>query len=235
MKPLILILALGINTGAIAQVAITTDASLPDPSAMLDIKSTTRGLLVPRMTQAQRNAIANPAHSLMIYQTDNTPGYYYNSGTTGAPVWVMLSDLVLPYSKTAAIDGEAFRVTSTGSGRAIVGTVSSAGPGTSYGIYGSANTDLGIGVYGNASSATGANFGVKGHSGSPTGHGVYGENTSPTGVNYGVFGSSRSGYGVYGEAISTSGINYGLYGIQYYRYYLWRICQIGQHIGLWRV
>ncbi len=196
----------------LTQVAINNDASQPDPSAMLDIKSTGKGLLAPRMTQAQRNAIASPAHGLMIYQTDNSPGYYYNSGTSGAPVWWMLGDLLLPYSKTVPVDGEAFRVTSTGSGRAIVGTVSSAGPGTSYGIYGSANTDLGIGVYGNASSVSGANFGVKGHSGSPTGYGMYGENTSPTGANYGVFGSSRSGYGIYGEAKSTSGINYGLYG-----------------------
>ena len=42
------------------------------------------------MTQAQRNAISNPAHALMIYQTDNNPGFYYNSGTTGSPSWTIL-------------------------------------------------------------------------------------------------------------------------------------------------
>jgi Concanavalin A-like lectin/glucanases superfamily len=58
-----------------AQVGIGT--KIPDPSSMLEVKSTSKGMLIPRMTQSQRNAIKNPANSLMIYQTDNTPGYYY--------------------------------------------------------------------------------------------------------------------------------------------------------------
>ena len=48
---------------------------------MLDIKSNDGGLLIPRMTLAERNVITNPATGLMIYQTDNIPGFYYNSGT----------------------------------------------------------------------------------------------------------------------------------------------------------
>lgn len=62
----------------------------PDNSAMLDVTSTNSGILIPRMTLTQRNAIASPAHSLLIYQTDNTPGYYYNEGTPSAPVWIRL-------------------------------------------------------------------------------------------------------------------------------------------------
>ena len=53
-----------------AQVSINNDASVPDPSAMLDVKSTNKGLLPPRMTQAQKSAIANPAPGLIIYCTD---------------------------------------------------------------------------------------------------------------------------------------------------------------------
>src|ERR1700754_3432538 len=53
-------------------VAINADSSLPDPSAILDLKSTGKGFLIPRMTLAQRNAIAVPAIGLLIYQTDNT-------------------------------------------------------------------------------------------------------------------------------------------------------------------
>jgi trimeric autotransporter adhesin len=68
-------------------IAINSDNSNPDASAMLDVKSTAKGLLIPRMTQAQRNAISNPAAGLMIYQTDNTPGLYYNSGTPAIPAW----------------------------------------------------------------------------------------------------------------------------------------------------
>jgi hypothetical protein len=49
----------------------------PDTSAILELKSTKKGLLVPRMTVIQRNAIVKPAKGLLIYQTNNTPGFYY--------------------------------------------------------------------------------------------------------------------------------------------------------------
>ncbi len=65
----------------------TGTGTAPDGSAILDLNIVTKGFLVPRMTQAQRNAIGLPATSLLIYQTDNTPGFYYNSGTPGVPVW----------------------------------------------------------------------------------------------------------------------------------------------------
>ncbi len=45
-----------------------------DGSSILEVQSTTRGLLLPRMTKTQRNAISSPAAGLMVYQTDNTPG-----------------------------------------------------------------------------------------------------------------------------------------------------------------
>lgn len=53
----------------------------PNASSLLEMTSTTKGLLIPRMTVAQRNAIASPATGLMIFQTNNTPGFYYYSGT----------------------------------------------------------------------------------------------------------------------------------------------------------
>jgi hypothetical protein len=74
----------------IAQVSINTDATPPDPSAMLDVKSAAKGILIPRMTLAERDAIVTPATGLMIYQTDNTPGFYYNSGLPGSPAWTII-------------------------------------------------------------------------------------------------------------------------------------------------
>ena len=65
-------------------VAITTDGSSPDNSAMLDIKSTSKGILIPRMTVAQRTAIASPVNGLLIYQTDGTPGFYFYNGSAWA-------------------------------------------------------------------------------------------------------------------------------------------------------
>jgi hypothetical protein len=63
----------------------------PAASAQLDVSSTTKGLLIPRMTAAQRDAIANPATGLIIYQTDAASGLYYNSGSSGSPSWLMVS------------------------------------------------------------------------------------------------------------------------------------------------
>ncbi len=80
-------LLLGISFDLFSQVSITSDASAPDSSAMLDIKSTASGLLIPRMAEAQRNSISNPATGLMIYQTDGTAGFYYYNGTA----WTTLS------------------------------------------------------------------------------------------------------------------------------------------------
>lgn len=77
--------------GAQAQVSMNTTGVAPDASAMLDVQDDARGVLLPRMTQAQRNAIASPATGLLIYQTNNTPGFYYNSGTPSSPSWTAIS------------------------------------------------------------------------------------------------------------------------------------------------
>lgn len=53
----------------------------PDPSSLLEVKSTTKGVLFPRMTKAQRDALASPAQGLLIYQTNNSPGLYYYDGS----------------------------------------------------------------------------------------------------------------------------------------------------------
>jgi len=65
---------------AFAQVGIGT--TTPNASAQLEISSTIGGLLVPRMTQAQRIAVATPATGLLIYQTDATAGFWYYNGTS---------------------------------------------------------------------------------------------------------------------------------------------------------
>jgi hypothetical protein len=65
-------------------VAINADSTNPDPSAILDVRSTTQGMLIPRMTETQRNAIASPALGLLIFQTDQTAGFYYYDGSAWA-------------------------------------------------------------------------------------------------------------------------------------------------------
>jgi hypothetical protein len=87
---LIMAFAILFQLNGMAQVAINSDGSAPGSSAMLDVVSTTRGILIPRMTLAERNLISLPATGLLIYQTDNTSGFYYNSGTPASPNWIFL-------------------------------------------------------------------------------------------------------------------------------------------------
>jgi hypothetical protein len=58
----------------------------PNASSLLEIKSTTKGVLIPRMTLTQRNAIASPTTGLLIFQTNSTPGFYYYNGTAWTAV-----------------------------------------------------------------------------------------------------------------------------------------------------
>lgn len=69
------------NAAYSQNVAINTDGSIANNSAMLDIKSTTKGMLIPRMTTAQRTAIASPATALLVYDTDANSFWFYNGST----------------------------------------------------------------------------------------------------------------------------------------------------------
>jgi len=81
LSALVVLLFSGISN---AQVGIGTNT--PSPSVQFEVFSTERGFLPPRLTTAQRDLIATPATGLLIFQTDNTAGYYYYNGTT----WVNL-------------------------------------------------------------------------------------------------------------------------------------------------
>jgi hypothetical protein len=58
----------------------------PDASAVLDLASSNKGLLIPRLTLIERGTIITPATGLLIFQKDNTPGYYYYNGAAWVPM-----------------------------------------------------------------------------------------------------------------------------------------------------
>jgi uncharacterized protein (TIGR02145 family) len=62
-----------------AQIAINSDGSAPESSAMLDVKSTSKGLLLPRMTTTQIGAISSPADHLMVFNTTDSKVYIFSS------------------------------------------------------------------------------------------------------------------------------------------------------------
>lgn len=87
-----IIVCLFLSLSMQAQIGINKDGAAPDPSAMLDVSSTDKGLLTPRMTATEKEAIASPATGLLIYQTDEPVGFYYNQGTAAEPDWVRLGN-----------------------------------------------------------------------------------------------------------------------------------------------
>ena len=109
------------NISLTAQVAINTDGSPADSSAMLDVKSTNKGMLVPQVALTGINdtsTITTPAISLLIYNTATStgvsPGYYYNSGTSGSPVWERFTTGIIDGSETKVIGGTNATVTGAG-------------------------------------------------------------------------------------------------------------------------
>jgi hypothetical protein len=82
--------------------SVNTTGAEANASAMLDVASTSKGVLVPRMTGAQKWAIPTPATGLMIFQTDSTAGFYYYTGSK----WSAVGDNSLP----AGIDGQVLQL-----------------------------------------------------------------------------------------------------------------------------
>jgi hypothetical protein len=100
MKKTLLILILLASSGLIFAQKFGNNKSTLDSSAALEVQSTTKGFLHPRMTQAQINAIAGAAEGLMVYCTDCNPKglYFYNTG------WVSASSTSgLPAPSVAAL------------------------------------------------------------------------------------------------------------------------------------
>lgn len=75
---ILLLVNLLCNKGRAQSFSINTTGASADASAMLDVSSTSKGLLVPRMTTAQRTAIASPATGLVVYDNTINQFYYYN-------------------------------------------------------------------------------------------------------------------------------------------------------------
>jgi len=88
-----------VKVGAVAQVGIGT--TNPESSSILDISSSTKGLLMPRMTTAERGAITTPVNGLIVYDTDQSSFYYYDSSA-----WVNTSNASITRNNHKIIKSE---------------------------------------------------------------------------------------------------------------------------------
>jgi hypothetical protein len=145
----------------------------PDVSAALDIVSSSKGALLPRVADA--TAIATPATGLLVFQTGGTPGFYYNAGTPSAPSWQQIAtaadaavtasngltktgqDIALggALSQATTIDQAGFNLNLTGLGNVGIGTPT---PGQKLEVAGTTQTTNAIVT--TALTGSGANLGT---------------------------------------------------------------------------
>jgi len=98
MKKITLIALMLFTALGYSQVGINTNN--PDASSALEIESTTGGILIPRLTETQRDDISAPATGLMIYQTNGTSGFYFWDGAA----WTKIDGVAGPQG-TNGTDG----------------------------------------------------------------------------------------------------------------------------------
>ncbi|MES2645224.1 MAG: hypothetical protein V4717_00010 [Bacteroidota bacterium] len=135
----------------------------PHSSAVLDLTSTTKGLLVPRMNSEQRNDIIAPSTGLLVYDLTAKAFFSYNGSG-----WVNISgngNLTLPYTATAANINPLLNLTNSSSGITIKATAAG-----NHAIIGSTNAPGFAGIRGEGNATTSA--GVRGSSNNALGVGV---------------------------------------------------------------
>ncbi|WP_420387243.1 tail fiber domain-containing protein [Roseivirga sp.] len=91
-----LCIALSLITGSYAYpqaVGIGSEKFTPHPSAVLELRTNAKGLLIPRLTEVEKQGISSPAEGLLIYQTDNEKGFYLYTDSQWTQV---LTQLTLP-------------------------------------------------------------------------------------------------------------------------------------------
>lgn len=165
----------------------------PNSSAILDITSTSKGLLIPRMTTAQRTAIASPAIGLMVYDTDSKSLWLYNGSGWNQSANGQNNTMALPIDSSGYFPKAITIVNSNTS--PYVNTIQ-------------LQVKNGNAIYASSDSGTG----VRGISAQYQNAGVTGRNTNNAG-GYGVYGQAGSnGAGVYG---TVSGAGSGVWGYNY--------------------
>jgi hypothetical protein len=117
-----------------AQVGISTDYSQPDNSAMLDVKSSNKGLLVPRLTLTRISSIIAPANDLIVYCTSHKKFYAFLASTNAWQEFMYGPGLILPPSLPTVTTNTVTNITTNN--KTSGGNVISDGgaPVTAYGV-----------------------------------------------------------------------------------------------------
>jgi hypothetical protein len=200
MKKNFFILVFFLSYQGVAQnVGIGT--SNPHSSAVLDVNSNNKGLLIPRVNLQNTGdtvTIHNPASSLLVYNTNaimpEGTGFYFNNGTPSLPLWKKLAggNFSIPYTNTSNSGSPLFSLTNSANG--IIAHFSSESSGALPALVVSSQSTLASAIHAfNGNSGLSINYKSA----------VVGESSS-TGT--GVAGLSALGYGLYGESQSSIGV-----------------------------
>ncbi len=149
-------------------VAINNDGTAAATSAMLDVKSTTKGMMMPRLTTAQRGAVASPAIGLLVFDTDTKTIWAYD-GSSWKNLYTSGGGLTLPFSQTVNTATSALQVTNQGIGAGIEGA-STAEFGTGLTAKATGNASWGLYAFTNGAGSKSVN--AYAHNGTA----LYGEN-----------------------------------------------------------
>jgi hypothetical protein len=159
------------------QLGVKETNSSPHPKAMLDVESTSKGLLIPRLTIGQRNAISSPPAGLMIYNsTDNKYNYFNGSNWSE----FVVGGFTLPFFGSADVPNPAFQINNYSIDQYSSGIVGGSlyGKGvkglSEYNVAVEGAAYNGIGVYGHADDEFSSSIlvGVKGQALNSNGVGV---------------------------------------------------------------
>lgn len=178
------------NVNLSAQVAINTTASDPHASAMLDVSSSTKGVLISRMTSTERTNITTPADGLLVFDTTNDAFFFYNAGSSS---WDRISSMWTYNSGEVTLSDNNEDVYLGGANN--IGKLGV----QAYGEIGiRANSDDNAGVYGRTSTGNAGIFGNTGASAALFRAGIWGEAND----RLGTYGISYTDVGIQGVSVS---------------------------------
>lgn len=188
--------------------SIRADGSAPDPSAILDVQATDKGMLIPRLTSGQRTGISSPADGLLVYDTQTNGFWYYDGGwnelgndskwaENGSDIYYTTGGVAIGKASTVydlEIDGSTSRpldilnnYAGSSSKYGMRAQVATGGTGIKYGIVSDVNNDPGstqraYGVFTDVSNdGTGTHYGVHSTASGAGNYAIYGVNTSSAG------------------------------------------------------
>ena len=200
MKKLFLILAIALFfTAKIdAQIGISATNTPPNPSAMLDVSSTTKGILIPRMTTLQKNAIANATEGMMVYDIDLHQFSYCLSPVTIPNAlfscnWVNFGNTPPPVNTWNTNGSD---ISNANSGNVGIGTIT---PASKLSVLNSSSSQPVVNIE-NTTTGNGLNAKTTG-----SGYGIY-SLKSGNGYGRGILGAADNGIGINGQASGYQGV-----------------------------